>query len=170
MRGFFGRTFEYQNRRYYFCDGDGSAYALNAAQADGIAFRLGAVLILQLVGLAGWGAYSLYLLAQPLLNAAPATGPAWFLDSSIIYPAVFAYWAIALLLSGMTWSRLPRLAEPESEHATQARPNPVLMMTKPLRTLALGVFMGAFVAQGFGDVCFLYRGMGNCEIVKIVPA
>lgn len=167
MRGLFGRTFEYKNRRYYFCDGDGSAYALSATQADGVAFRLGAVLTMQLLGLVGWSAFSLYLIAQPLLSVPSANGSAWFLDSSIVYPVVFLYWAIALLLSGITWNTLPRLAEPESEHGSPGRPNPVLMMTKPLRILALGLFMGAFVAQGFGDVCFLYRGIGNCEIVKI---
>lgn len=171
MRWLFAPVFAYRDRRYYFCNGEGQAFALNPGEADAIALRLTVVLAMVVPGFVGWAGYSLYLTARPLMGSA-AAAPAWLVDPSIIYPAVIAYWAIAWLLSCATWAGLSsRFAEREpAPGICSKRRSQLLRSTKPMTAFALGLFGCAFVAQGFGDVCFLFRGTGYCEIITITPA
>lgn len=171
MIGPFASIFEYRNRRYYFCGGDGEAYPLEPGEAERIARQLTTVLALAVLGLVGWAAWSFYLIvAQSALS--DAAGPAWLSDPSLVYPMVVAYWLIAWFASGATWFGMSwRFAKREPEEGIDpGYPNNILKFTKPLPVLVLGVFMLAFIAQGFGDICFMYRGIGHCEIVKITPA
>lgn len=159
-------SFEYRDHRYYFCRGNGLTYALYPEEAEKIAFQLSVVLALVVAGFAGWAGYSLYASAELLIDPA-AKGSSWFLDSSVMYPAVIGYWMAAWSLSSATWMSLSwRLAgrEPETEISAEGQ-SQIVKSTKPAHTFILGLFMFAFVAQAFGDICFLYRGMGHCEIL-----
>lgn len=171
MTGPFAFVFEYRNRRYYFCGGEGEAYPLHPGEAEQIARQLTTVLALAVLGLLGWAACAFFLIVARS-EVSDVTAPDWLLDSSLVYPMVIAYWLIAWLASGATWFGMSwRFAKREPEEGINpGYPNNILKFTKPLSVLVLGTFMLAFVAQGFGDICFVYRGIGHCEIVKITPA
>jgi hypothetical protein len=170
MSWLFPSAFEYRDRRYYFCSGGGLAYPLNPGEADKIALQLGIVFVLTVLGFIGWAGFSLYLSAQTL-GALEAIGPRWLLDSSTVYPVAFSYWIVTWLLSTAVWFGISsRLAQRDvTLNICTGRPDQVLKSIRPLPTLALGVIMCAFVGQGFGDICFLFRGTGHCEIISITP-
>lgn len=171
MSFLFAYAFEYRNRRTYFCDGDGAAYPLEPGEAEKIAFQLGLVLAVGLVGFALWSGYALYATALRL-DLSGSAASAWLLDPKIIYPAVTGYWVLAWLLSKAAWFGLSlRFADRQADYGIgPGLASKSLKATKPLPTLVLGVFMIAFAAQALGDACFVFRGSGSCAIVTITPS
>lgn len=163
----FSQAFELRHHRYYFTYDDGEVYLLNPGEAETIALQLAVVLALSAFGLAGWAFYSMFAYLQLHMGSPSNAGTVWLLDSSVMYPAVFAYWAVAWLFSTAIWCGLSlRFADRKPEEDVyRARPNNMLKATKPLHTVAVAVFACAFVGQGFGDVSVCYRGAGVCDFI-----
>lgn len=165
----FSSDFEYRDHCYHFRDGDGLMYRLKPGEAGMIAFQLTVVLAMGVLGLIGWFAFSIFVYLHLHLSKAGPVSPSWLLDSSIIYPIVLSYWVVTWLVSCATWFGLSLWfsnREPEDDFNAM-RPSEILMATKPVRTLAVAVFACAFVAQGFGDASVCFRGVGDCDFIKI---
>lgn len=156
MKWLFADAFQCRDDRYLLFDARGFIYPLTADQAKMISFRLGAVLAMELAGVAGFVALAFCAVGRNL-DPSGAFVPAWLPDSTTAYVLAVSYWAVTWLLSATTWGFLGERGE-EAPPGTHSDSKSALMATRPACVVQLAMVVCLLLIVVFENLGFAGPG------------